>query len=163
MGRMRRAKGQRKKERRYPLRNPSKYIGDPNNVIARSTWEWSTFIYLDRSNHVARWNSEELVIPYICHTDNRQHMYHIDLIVEYTDGRVVIVEIKPDHETRPPVKKYKNGKEKKQQTYLKETMTYAKNCAKWEAAKSYADKNNVTFEIWTEHKLKAMGVKLYRG
>ena len=62
-----------------------------------------------------------------------------------------IVEIKPEKQTKRP--DFTNSKCRKA-TMLYEQMTYITNCAKWEAARSFAKKNNIEFIILTEKDLK---------
>jgi hypothetical protein len=140
---------------KYPVKKPEKYNGDVNSVIYRSHWEKLCFKYCEDNNDIKAWNSEGVIIPYICATDRRRHKYHMDLCIEYTDGTIVLVEIKPDKQTRMP--KVPKRKTKK---YLAECMAYAKNESKWNAAVAFAKKNNVKFEIWTEFTLKSKGIKL---
>ena len=49
---------------KFRPRNPSKYAGDPTNIIYRSHWELKLMSYLDKHTHVMKWSSEEVVIPY---------------------------------------------------------------------------------------------------
>ena len=44
--------------------NPSKYIGDSNNIIYRSMWERRCMKYFDGNPSILQWASEEVVIPY---------------------------------------------------------------------------------------------------
>lgn len=136
--------------------NPDKYSGDLNNIVYRSRWEKLVFKWLDRQPHVAKWVSEEVVVPYICETDSRPHRYFVDVAFTTTDGTTYLVEIKPERETKKPVKK---GKKKAVQ--LREGLTYIKNQSKWKAAAQYAKQNGAKFEIWTEVTLKKYGIMKY--
>ena len=78
----------------------------------------------------------------------------MDLKVTYANGKTVLIEVKPDKETRPP--EYKGRKTKR---YINEGLTYIKNQNKWKTANTYAKDRGWTFEIWTEHTLEAMGIK----
>jgi hypothetical protein len=139
---------------RYKPTNVEKYAGDPNNVVYRSGWERSVMKWCDTSPQVVQWVSEEIIIPYICETDNRPHRYFMDFLIKFKDGRTVLVEVKPAKETIPP----KTGKGRSRRTILNEGMTYIKNQSKWKAAQEYALDRGWHFEIWTEKELTAMGL-----
>ena len=127
---------------------PHKYNGDITKIRYRSLWERNTFRWIEKQSWVRWWNSEETIIPYICSTDNKPHRYFIDLTIKTTDGKTVLVEIKPLAQTKPP--KRKN---------LNEAMTYMKNISKWKYAKRYCDNRGWKFEIWTEKTLEGFGIK----
>ena len=139
---------------RYQVKNPDKYKGDISKVTYRSSWELSAFNWCDKNSSIKYWNSEEIVISYLCRTDNKQHRYFTDLYIEFNNGAKYLIEIKPKKETIPPRKK------KNQKRFLQETLTYAKNLSKWQAAKVFADNNNMTFEVWNEDSLKSLGIKI---
>ena len=133
--------------------NPKKYMGDPNMIICRSTWERKFCQWCDKNTDIVRWASEEFSIPYVSPKDNRVHRYYPDFLIEKTDGKRYIVEVKPKKQTLPPVKK-----EKVTKAYINEAVTYAINQAKWSAAKEFALDNGVDFLVITEDEL---GIKTY--
>jgi hypothetical protein len=139
---------------RYKPSNPSKYVGDIDNVVYRSGWERHVMKWCDTNSDVVQWMSEELIIPYICETDNKPHRYFMDFVIKFRSGRVVLVEVKPEKETKRPQRK--QGKSR--QTLLNEGLTYIKNQSKWKAAQEYALDRGYHFEIWTEKELTAMGI-----
>ena len=55
--------------------------------------------------------------------------------------------IKPIKQTKPP------DKSKSKKRYLFEAHTYAKNQAKWDAAKKYCKKRQAEFLVFTEKEL----------
>lgn len=138
---------------RYKVKNRNKYKGDADNVVFRSLWERNAFKWCDENSMVKHWVSEEVVIPYLWEVDKKYHRYFMDLKITFTSGKTILVEIKPDKETKPP--DFKGRKTKK---YINEGMTYIKNMNKWSAAQNYAADRGWGFEIWTEHKLEAMGI-----
>ena len=140
---------------RYRVKNLQKYVGNPSAVRYRSLWERQVFRWLDDNKNVLLWNSEEVVIPYRCKTDNKLHRYFMDLYVKFNDGKTYLIEIKPKKQTQPP--KQPSRKSKK---YLNEVMTYVKNQSKWTAAESYAKDRGMIFQIWTEDTIKGLGIKL---
>lgn len=141
----------------FKITKPEKYNGDPNKVIFRSLWERNAFRWCEASDKVVRWNSEDVVIPYICETDKKPHRYHIDLCIEWADGTTVLVEIKPASQTKPP-----KTPKRKTKNYIAECMAYAKNESKWKAANQFAKKHNVKFQVWTEATLRSYGIKILK-
>lgn len=129
--------------RKFKIKNPSKYAGDISNIVFRSSWEKIFMNYLDTSKLVKKWNSEELAIEYISPKDNKTHRYFPDFLVEMTDGRRMIVEIKPFNMANKP----KDGSNR----FL--IIEYAVNYAKFLAAKKLAKDNNCEFVVLTEYDL----------
>jgi len=142
---------------KFTPKNPQKYVGDVKGIVYRSLWERNTFRWIDANANIVAWNSEEVVVPYICGTDNKVHRYFMDLWFKTSDGKTYIVEIKPKKQTQPP-------KEPKRKTrrYIKESLTYIKNQSKWEAASEFAANRGWHFQVWTEDTLKSMGIKIIR-
>ncbi len=131
--------------------NPSKYKGDPNNVIYRSSWELKLMIYLDRHPEVVQWSSEEIVIPYRSPIDGRLHRYFPDFYVKKeVNGKIetLLIEVKPKVQTRPPAVQKKRTKK-----YINEVMTWGINEAKWKAAKNFCEDRNWKFMLMTEKEL----------
>lgn len=137
---------------KYKVKNRKKYKGDADNVVFRSMWERNAFAWCDDHSEIKEWSSEEVVIPYYYDVDKRYHRYFIDLKITFKNGKTILVEIKPAKETQPPKRPDKSKR------YLTEAMTYVKNQNKWAAASEYAKDNGWSFEIWTEHKLEALGI-----
>lgn len=136
---------------KYTPKNPNKYKGNINNIIWRSTWELRLLKWLDENTSVIEYASEEIVIPYRSPIDGKIHKYYIDFYVKVRNKnneiKVYLIEVKPHNQTLPPKKK------RNTQKYLKEINTYMINLAKWEAAKKFAEKNNVEFLVLTEKTL----------
>jgi hypothetical protein len=138
----------------FKCENPQKYIGDSHNIVWRSSWERKVFKFLDMNSKVVKWNSEQLVIPYICETDNKPHRYFVDIIFETDEGKIYVIEIKPAKECSPP------RKCKDKVRYLKECATFIKNQSKWKYAEKYCASKGWIFKVWTEHELAKLGIKL---
>jgi len=132
--------------------NIKKYRGNPDKVVYRSMWEKYAFMWCDKNEDVKSWSSEETVVPYYYDVDKRYHRYFVDLKITFKNGKTVLVEIKPDKETKVP----KNPNKSKR--YIGEAMTYVKNMNKWEAAHSYANDRGWEFQVWTENTLQKMGI-----
>lgn len=137
---------------KYNVKFPDKYIGNPNAVVYRSSWERAAFLWCDRHPDVVKWCSEEVVIPYLYEVDKRLHRYFIDLYIEMSNGDKWIIEIKPSKQIKPP------RKSKNKQKYIQESMTYVKNQNKWKAAREFANKRGWKFAIWDEHFLRKSGI-----
>ena len=137
---------------KYKPKNPSKYKGDPNNVVFRSMWERHCFVWLDENSDIVSWSSEEVIIPYFYEVDKRYHRYFVDLKFTTSKGETFIVEVKPHKETEPPKRPDKSKR------YLNEAMTFVKNQNKWKAAETFAKDNGWKFIIWTEKELTKMGI-----
>ena len=142
---------------KFTPKNKDKYVGDYTNITYRSLWERNTFRWIDANNDIVKWNSEEVVIPYRCATDNKMHRYFIDIWFKTKDGKTFIIEIKPKSQTTPP-----KSPARRTRKYISEAMTYAKNQSKWMAATEFAKDNGITFQIWTEDTLKGLGIKILK-
>lgn len=136
---------------RFIPKNPKKYAGDANNIIWRSTWERKVMDWLDQSESVIYWSSEELVIRYYNPIDNKIHRYFPDFIVKVKrkDGTVMthVLEVKPEYQTKEPVRK------RRTQKYINEYVTYAINQSKWKAATEFCKDRGWEFRILTEKNL----------
>lgn len=139
----------------FKPKNPTKYKGNPSNIVYRSSWELKLMIRLDEDPNIISWGSEEIVIPYRSPIDNKIHRYFVDFIVTKInkDGskETVLIEVKPEKQTKPP-KIQKNITKK----YLTEVKNWGVNEAKWKAAKEYCEDRKWKFYIFTE---KELGVK----
>lgn len=145
------------KRTKYAVRNTHKYLGDPNNVVIRSSWEANTFAFCDNNQYVLAWCSEEIVIPYmkpVFGTNGtityKPAKYFPDLYVEYVgkDGEVLkeLIEIKPKKQTRA-------SRARNYATNFYENMVYAVNTAKWNAARNWCQSRGIKFSIITEQKI----------
>ena len=137
---------------RFVPKNPKKYVGDPNNIIYRSSWECKIMSWLDKNDDILQWASEELIIPYLSPVDNRVHRYFPDFYVKVKDKmgeiREMIWEIKPKKESGPPQKRSRIT-----QKYISEVVTWGVNEAKWKAASEYCKDRGWSFHIFTEKEL----------
>jgi hypothetical protein len=137
------------KPRKYIPKNPQKYIGDPTDIVSRSSYETKFMLWCDNNSSVVQWTSETTIIPYISPIDHKQHRYFVDfsIIIKNKEGKLkkYLIEIKPESQTIPPVK----GK-KREKTFLHEVETYMVNSAKWQQAKKYATQKGCDFIILTE-------------
>ena len=136
----------------FKPKNPQKYVGDPNNIVYRSSWECKVMSWLDKTPESLTWASEELIVPYISPVDNRQHRYFPDFIVRIKtkEGKLktMMLEVKPKYQTEMP-----KPKKRITESYKNEIKTYAVNKAKWKAAEEFCLDRGWEFRILTEEHL----------
>jgi hypothetical protein len=109
---------------RFKPSNPHKYNGNVKKITYRSLWERRFMLYCDRSDQIFKWSSEELHIPYISPKDSKYHNYYPDFLINTCDGKIVLVEIKPQYQWKWDV-----------------------NQAKWREAKKYCDERGWKFIV----------------
>ena len=131
---------------------PRKYKGDPTNIIYRSLWERKFMVYCDKNAKILEWGSEEIALPYISAHDSRVHRYFPDFYIKVQEntGKIkrYLIEVKPLKQTTKP-------KKPKRQTkgYIREAFEYARNQAKWKAAREYCADRMWEFKVITEKEL----------
>ena len=131
---------------------PRKYKGDPTNIIYRSLWERKFMVYCDKNAKILEWGSEEIALPYISPHDSRVHRYFPDFYIKVQEntGKIkrYLIEGKPLKQTTKP-------KKPKRQTkgYIREAFEYARNQAKWKAAREYCADRMWEFKVITEKEL----------
>jgi hypothetical protein len=137
---------------KFTPRDPKKYMGNPTNIIYRSSWELRVMNYFDRNPNILQWASEEFSIPYISPIDGRRHRYYPDFMIKSRekDGRIStrVIEVKPKKQCQPPKKRSKITK-----AYLSEVKAWGINSAKWTAAKEFCADRKWDFVILTEQEL----------
>ena len=137
---------------KYKVRAPYKYKGNPTKVVYRSSWELKFMNYCDTNINILEWGSEEMYVWYRSPVDNKPHRYFPDFYIKAreSNGQIkkYIIEVKPQRQTKPPAKP-------KRQTrgYLREAYEYAKNQAKWKAAKDFCEDRRWEFKVLTENEL----------
>ena len=138
---------------KFRPKNPSKYKGDPTNIIYRSSWELTVFKYLDSNPSIIKWSSEEFFVPYRHPMDNRIHRYFPDVYLKYhtKEGTIAetVWEVKPKKQTQPP-----RIPKRKTKSWRYNAEQYVINEAKWKACKQNCDKRGYKFQIITEDVLK---------
>jgi len=105
-------------------------------------------LYCDRNDDIIYWASEELSIPYVNPIDRKVHRYFPDFIIKTKNGKRFMIEIKPSIQTKKPTPKIKKSK-----AFMRESLEYIKNMAKWQAADVYCNDNGMEFKIFTEKEL----------
>lgn len=144
-------------KRLYRPKHPEKYKGDPNKIVTRSNWERIFCVWLDKNPAVLKWSSEEVVVPYFSPIDKQEHRYFVDFAIQYVGpgGEIKnkLIEIKPEFQTMMPTNR-------RAPSYEDQVKTFLVNQAKWEAAKIFAEKRGMEFQVLTERNL---GLKVSRG
>ena len=137
---------------KYQPSYPQKYKGDPRNIVYRSLWERKFMKYCDLNENILEWGSEEIPLPYRSPVDNKIHRYFPDFYIKVKEstGQVkkYLIEIKPKRQTVEP-----KVQQKKTKGYIYEVVEYAKNQAKWKAAKEFCEDRQWEFRILTEDDL----------
>ena len=137
---------------KYKPKYTKKYKGNPTNIIYRSLWELKFMKYCDGNKNILEWCSEEIALPYRSPIDNRIHRYFPDFYIKVKEnnGKVkkMIIEIKPKKQCVEPV-----PQKRKTKGYIFEVYEYAKNQAKWKAAKNYCLDRGYEFKVITEDEL----------
>ena len=91
-------------------------------------------------NKVEQWGSECTCINYFNPVDQKNHRYFPDFVVQMNDGAVMIVEIKPENQTKTPDCENSWA-----------MRTYAVNSAKWKEINRLCEEKGYKFCILTEH------------
>ena len=129
----------------YHPTNPSKYIGDINGIIFRSSWELRFCQYCDLNSKILKWSSEPMSIDFWNPIDKKTHRYHPDFYIKVLadDGSTVdwILEIKPQNQYKKELEPKLEGRitPKKLKAYNDKKTTWIINRCKFEAATKFAE------------------------
>lgn len=122
-------------------------------VVYRSMLECRAMRFFDNSPNVLKWGSETVIIPY--KKMDRMARYFVDIYAEMKIGEEVkkfLIEIKPFSQTQKPIP----NNRKKKSTILYESLQWAINSAKWEAAEKFAKLKGMTFLVITEKNIEQL-------
>ena len=138
---------------RFIPSHPEKYVGNIHRIIYRSGWERSVMVKLDRHPGIVQWSSEPMGIPYVSPLDGRTHKYFPDLWMKVKtkngDMETFLVEIKPFRQSvAPNLQDSFDGRKKKR--YLRDSISFAINNAKWTSARRLCESQKWKFKVWTE-------------
>lgn len=137
---------------KYSPKFPEKYKGNPCEIYYRSSWERKFMVYCDTNEKILEWGSEEIFIWYKSPVDRKAHRYFPDFYIKVLESsgqiKKYLIEIKPKKQTAPPPKPQRQTKK-----YLYEAYEYAKNQAKWEAAREWCADRGYEFKVLTEIEL----------
>ena len=159
----------------YKVTNKEKYIGDPELIIYRSSWEFGFCKYCDMSPSVKRWSSEPISIPYYDRVSKLEECaklgldpnnpsnwevknYNTDFWYEVDTGNgkteKIFVEIKPSYKLKKPIPPKGDAPLKEQRIFVKNAKEYLTNEAKFAALKEWAHQHGAKFYVFTEHTLE---------
>jgi len=146
---------------RFKPTNVDKYKGDITTIVWRSLLELRMMKHLDTHPSVLEWSSEETIIPYYSPIDSistrKLRRYFVDFKVtrktKSGDVKTCLIEVKPFIQCKPPTKP-KRLTVKAKNRYLRESVTYSVNQAKWESARKVCDSQGWEFLVITEKDLK---------
>tara|TARA_E500000318_G_C3544782_1_gene206146 strand:- start:377 stop:817 length:441 start_codon:yes stop_codon:yes gene_type:complete len=131
---------------------PKKYKGNPSNIVYRSLWERKFMIYCDKNENILEWASEEIALPYRSPLDNRIHRYYPDFYIKVKESngaiKKMLIEVKPKKQCIEPIRP-----KRKTKGYIYEVKEYARNQAKWKAAKDFCEDRQWEFKVITEDEL----------
>jgi hypothetical protein len=105
-------------------------------------------VHCDNKPEIVEWGSEEIIVPYISPLDRKRHRYFPDFYIKTNNGDKFMIEIKPKKFTKPP-----RATKRVTKSFLHETKEWARNRAKWAAAKEVCEKHGWKFLIFTEDHL----------
>lgn len=132
----------------FTINECKKYFGK-GPVIYRSSWEYKFCIWAERNSSVKRWSSEPVAITYFNPYTHKYSKYYPDFLVELTDGKVILIEVKPrKHIVKP--EKPKRKTKKAIASYIYTLEQYTKNMAKFQAAVKYCEGKKWVFRIADE-------------
>ena len=143
----------------YKIINSHKYMGNPSDIVFRSSWEYKFMVYCDLNTGILKWGSEPFKIPYIDYLGHHR-TYIPDFYVESLNNQnpdfinKFLVEVKPDKEIREPVIP-KTITEKKLKNLEYELSVWQKNKHKWVFAKEWAKNRDMQFWLITENNLNS--------
>lgn len=163
----------------YTVKNRKKYIGDPNLVVYRSSWEFAFCKWCDASPSVLRWSSEPIKVPYYDRVSKLDECkkygldpnnprnwvvknYNTDFWIEINKGgdkpEKWFIEVKPKHKLKKPTPPPQNAPLKEQKRFNAQAKEYLINEAKFAALDAWAKKNGTKFFIFTEDIMKKLGI-----
>ncbi len=141
----------------YKIKNPNKYIGNPVDIVYRSSWEYKFMIYCDLNPGVLKWGSEIFKISYYDYLGHgRTYIpdFYLETIDIHNEGFInkFLIEVKPEKETIEPVIPV-NISEKKLKQLEYALAAWQKNKYKWTYAIEWCKNRDMKFWLITEVQL----------
>jgi hypothetical protein len=137
---------------KFVPKNAQKYVGDSSNIVYRSSYELRFMKWCDLNDSIQKWNSEEIIVPYVSPKDNKIHRYFVDFTIQVKtktgDVKTYLIEVKPFRFTQEP-----QSPKRKTKQFLNEVIQWSVNQAKWKAASSFAADRGWQFMLITEKDL----------
>lgn len=140
---------------RFKPKHPEKYTkGDPDKIIYRSSLELKLMNYMDNTESVLEWASEEFSIPYRSPLDGELHRYFPDIWckIKKADGNVetLVIEVKMEKENAMNEENAPKRGNKLMRYYMKEVARWGVNDAKFKAATLFCEDRGWKFRVMTE-------------
>jgi hypothetical protein len=172
----------RTKQGYYKVQNKEKYMGDPNLVIFRSSWEHTFCRWCDFSPSILRWSSEPIRVPYYDRVSKLDELkrqgldpnnpknwvvkyYNTDYWIEVAKGdgttQKMFVEIKPSGKLKKPIPPNDNAPLKEVRRFNLLAKEYLINEAKFAALKAWAERSGAQFWVFTEETLRSMAGRFW--
>ncbi len=142
---------------KYKIKNVEKYLGNPVDIVYRSSWEYKFMIYCDLNPGVIKWGSEVFRVPYVDYKGHNR-IYIPDFYLETRSVKNpdlmnrYLVEIKPEKEIREPIIPA-NISEKKLKNLEYELNVWQKNKYKWTYTVEWCKNRDIKFWLVTEKHL----------
>ncbi len=138
---------------KFTPKNPHKYMGNPQCIIYRSSWEKICMNYFDTTESIVKWGSEEKAIRYYDPVAKKMRSYFPDFLIKYVNkhGQQIteLIEVKPYAQvTGPP-----ENPKRKTKSWATAVQTYATNMAKWKAAEKICEEMDWKWRVLTERDL----------
>jgi len=133
-------------------------LNEKGGLYYRSSWENTAMKYFDNSPNITLWGAECVEIPYQLKKPDKNGVYKISNHRYYPDfyyklevnGKIreILLEVKPEEQTKPPKIKSKNKISKKQlESYKWAINEYNRNMSKWESALQFCETKGYEFKI----------------
>jgi hypothetical protein len=172
----------RTKQGYYKVQNKEKYMGDPNLVIFRSSWEHTFCRWCDFSPSIIRWSSEPIRVPYYDRVSKLDELkrqgldpnnpknwtikyYNTDYWIEVAQGdgttKKMFVEVKPSSKLKKPIPPNENAPLKEVRRFNILAKEYLINEAKFAALKAWAERSGAQFWVFTEETLRNMAGRFW--
>jgi hypothetical protein len=142
----------------YKIKNVEKYLGNPVDIVYRSSWEYKFMIYCDMNEQILKWGSEVFRIPYIDYKGHSR-IYIPDFYLETKNTKHeglmnrFLIEIKPEKEIREPEIPVGNISEKKLKNLEYDLGVWQKNKYKWTYTVEWCKNRDMKFWLVTEKHL----------
>jgi hypothetical protein len=137
----------------YKIQHVHKYLGNPAEIVYRSSWEFKFMLYCDLNPGVIKWCSEMYRIPYV-DFKGKQRTYIPDFYIE-TQGEEklnrFLIEIKPEQETKEPEIPKGTISKNKLKGIEYQCAAWIKNKHKWAFTVEWCKNRDIEFKIVTEH------------
>lgn len=147
-------KKSRYKQGYLKLKNKSKYLGDPNLVIYRSSYEKKFYKELDEDNNVVGWEAEPewLKVKYVDPISKKIRTYYPDVfVIKNVNGerKQFVIEIKSNAFLKKPIKK-QNMTPKQRKSYMKKMYNFLVIMSKKSAAQKMCERKGWEYLFMTE-------------